>query len=414
MMKRILIALACLCLVGGAYAQKSKSTLTTEINTNWPDNQSNLITPSLLRSTVIDIVNSYVDWLTCTGSGGLVYWSGGTPTCLTAGLSNQTVILSAGVPAWGNIGGTLITGGAGITVTSSATPVVSITNLITPITIGAANALPVVTFNAQGLLTLSSVVSPNVNPAGVTGILSNSFVGNNTGATSTGSSLNGAQAGAILCVAQRTVLITGTNATFTSPLCNGQLPTRQEWELVGGGGGGAGSGTTAGTGGAGTATCVNSSGTACSASLFQGNGGGAGGAANATNSTGGTTSGCDLGLTGGVGNGAQNTTNSPGGGGGASYFGGQGPTNQYTNGAVAGASAQVNTGSGGAGASAGAAAGAGGGGAAGGYCRKQITSVLSTNTYTIGGFGAGGNAGTSGTPGGNGAIGVIIVTGFWQ
>ena len=39
----------------------TKTQVTTDINTNWPDNTSQLITPALLRSTVLDLVNSYLD-----------------------------------------------------------------------------------------------------------------------------------------------------------------------------------------------------------------------------------------------------------------------------------------------------------------------------------------------------------------
>lgn len=39
----------------------TKAQITTDITTNWPDNTTGLITPALLRSTVLDLVNSYVD-----------------------------------------------------------------------------------------------------------------------------------------------------------------------------------------------------------------------------------------------------------------------------------------------------------------------------------------------------------------
>src|SRR5215831_2928793 len=40
-------------------AQKNKTQLTNEINTNYPDNTSGLITPLILRTTTIDQVNSW-------------------------------------------------------------------------------------------------------------------------------------------------------------------------------------------------------------------------------------------------------------------------------------------------------------------------------------------------------------------
>jgi hypothetical protein len=60
-MKKLLAAFLCLSLVTAAYAQKTKTQMNNEINTNWPDNTTGLITPALLRSTVLDIVNSYID-----------------------------------------------------------------------------------------------------------------------------------------------------------------------------------------------------------------------------------------------------------------------------------------------------------------------------------------------------------------
>jgi hypothetical protein len=39
----------------------TKTQVQTDINTNWPDNTTQQITPALLRSTVLDLVNSYLD-----------------------------------------------------------------------------------------------------------------------------------------------------------------------------------------------------------------------------------------------------------------------------------------------------------------------------------------------------------------
>src|SRR5229473_692450 len=51
----------------------TKTQVTTDITANWPDNTTQQITPSLLRSTVLDLVNSYYDLngvtsLTCAAS----------------------------------------------------------------------------------------------------------------------------------------------------------------------------------------------------------------------------------------------------------------------------------------------------------------------------------------------------------
>jgi ABC-type proline/glycine betaine transport system substrate-binding protein len=62
-MKRLLLALAFLLLLAApSYAQKSKAALVSEVNVNWPDNTTGAITPALLRSTVIDIINSYTNF----------------------------------------------------------------------------------------------------------------------------------------------------------------------------------------------------------------------------------------------------------------------------------------------------------------------------------------------------------------
>lgn len=111
----LLIALASLSLSSPALAQKSKSTLNNEIDTMFPDNTVGAITPGKLRTVTKDIVASYVDWLSCTGTGGLVYWSAGTPTCLPPGTSGQVLTISGGIPAWAASPFT-ITGGSGINV----------------------------------------------------------------------------------------------------------------------------------------------------------------------------------------------------------------------------------------------------------------------------------------------------------
>lgn len=71
--RRIFLGLLLLCAVTPAHAQKTKSAMTSEVNTNWPDNVNGQITPAILRSTVIDIINSYYDLnggtsLTCATS----------------------------------------------------------------------------------------------------------------------------------------------------------------------------------------------------------------------------------------------------------------------------------------------------------------------------------------------------------
>src|ERR1700761_5946903 len=72
-MRALLSALSTLCLgwfiLAGSVdvaqanctAPCTKSQITSDITTNWPDNVSGQITPVLLRSTVEDLLNSYLD-----------------------------------------------------------------------------------------------------------------------------------------------------------------------------------------------------------------------------------------------------------------------------------------------------------------------------------------------------------------
>ena len=207
----------------------------------------------------------------------------------------------------------------------------------------------------------------------------------------------------------------GTNATYTTPICGGIDAKYLLIEEIGGGGGGAGSGAASGAATAGGNTCWNTSGTACTSPLYVANGGGAGTTTNLGSSTGGTAAGCDMNLSGGDGGLSANGNGILGGAGGQSFFGGAAPVNSFpsTTTANGGVNAKANTGSGASGASAGASANSGGGGAAGGYCRKFLINPATSYVYTIGAAGAAGTAGTSGAAGGAGAAGLINVTASW-
>lgn len=240
----------------------------------------------------------------------------------------------------------------------------------------------------------------------------NTIVGNVSGSTAVPIALTPGQVGSALCLPQRSVFTTGTNATYTTPTCNGITATRIEFEMAGGGGGGAGSGTTPGAATAGGNTCWNTSSPACTTPLQVANGGALGVTTTGAPAAGGTASGCDLNLSGGTGGPATAQTNRQGGTGGASFFGGQGTP--FGEGTATGGPAAANTGSGGSGADNGTTANTGGGGGAGGYCRKMITTPAASYFYTIGAAGAAGTAGTSGFAGGAGATGLIVVTAYWQ
>jgi hypothetical protein len=190
----------------------------------------------------------------------------------------------------------------------------------------------------------------------------------------------------------RTVLTSGSSATYTTP----SGATRIVVQVIGGGGAGAGGTANAGA-----------TGNASSFSTLTANGG-AGGNANAgSGGAGGTASGGDINITGG-GGGGGGVTNAPGGTGGNSVLGGGAVGVGAGN---AGATAAANSGGGGGG---GAAAGSnsGGGGGSGGYAAKLLTAPSTTYTYTVGAASTGGAAG--GQPGGNGAAGQIIVDEFYN
>lgn len=215
------------------------------------------------------------------------------------------------------------------------------------------------------------------------------------------------------CPAVVNVFATGTNATYTTPTCSGLLPSYLEMEMVGGGGGGAGSGTTPPAATAGTATCWNTAGTACSTPVYS-TGGGALGVANAAaTSTGGAVTGsgtCDEAQAGGFGGAATNQGSSFGGMGGSSRYGGGGTPGF---GGANSAGAATGPGSGGGGSGQNATANGGGGGASGAFCRKLITPVSATYTYTVGTAGAAGTAGTGGNAGAAGFTGQLRVTAKW-
>jgi hypothetical protein len=392
-LRRICAALVALCMVASpSFAQKSKATLDAEVNTNWADNTTGAITPSLLRSTVIDTISSYVDWLSCTGSGGIVYWNAGTPTCLTAGSNGQILALSGGLPVWGNTA-TNLNGGTCITITGTITPIIGVT--------GNCIATAQLSNNA-----VTNAILAQMTSAGLKGnVLSNT--------TANVQDLTPGQVGSILCTPVRTLLLTGTSQTFTPSTCNSVNPTWLEVDLQGGGAGGSGSGTAA------TAPTASIGGSASVFGALTANGGGlAGSGGTSTAAVGGTCSG-SLGTQQNYpGSDADGYTsiqasNQPGGPGANSFYGGAGASTFN----ASGNSAKTNSGSGGGGGGGNTTATVvnGGGGAAGCHIRTVIISPLAaTYTYSVAGTAAGGNAGTSGFPGGNGGAGLLDIIQHWQ
>lgn len=148
------LAVTLLFAVVPAYAQKTKAALITEIGTNWPDNTSGGITPALLRSTVIDIVNSYID---ANGGSSLPcaahQWMAGIAT-LSSVTCTQPVIVD--ISGWGSGVPALL----GATVTGSGSPVGSISPTISGLTLnGSTTALtisPTANTLTQGLVGVQS------------------------------------------------------------------------------------------------------------------------------------------------------------------------------------------------------------------------------------------------------------------
>lgn len=195
----------------------------------------------------------------------------------------------------------------------------------------------------------------------------------------------------------RTVLTSGSGATYTTPAGATRINVRMVGGGAGGGGATANNGVIGGNTTFGTLTA----------------GGGSPGVANSgAGGDGGTSSGGDINIAGGAGCGAFVNSDASvtvgGGNGGNSVFAGGGKSSQ----GISGGNAATNSGGGGGGAGAAAGVNTGGGGGAGGYVEKLIVSPSATFTYTVGAGGAGGAAG--GAPGGNGAAGIIIVDEYYN
>lgn len=215
------------------------------------------------------------------------------------------------------------------------------------------------------------------------------------------------------CTPSVSVFTTGTNATYTTPSCRGQLARYIVIEGVGGGGGGAGSGTTPGAATIGGNTCWNTSSPACTTPIYQMGGGAFGSVSAGTSSAGGTVSGtgtCDDSQPGGASAGGANQSNQFGGSGGQSRYGGAGP-GQF---AGAGIAAATNSGSGGGGAGDATNINSGGGGGAGAWCQAQIVTPAASYFYTVPATAAGGTLGTGGSVGGVGAAGKLKATAYWN
>lgn len=386
-MKKLLIALICL-LPLPAYAQTTKPALITEINTNLPDNATGAITPAIVRTTLTDMVNSWLDLNgTAAFNCGANTWISAftnlsTPSCSQIAFSNLS----------GNIAIAQIGGGTGA---SNTTFLRGDNTWVTPA--GGGTVTQYINSAGAGLTTSGScnVISNNLGSpcqyaltAGRQTLPTTSVVTNSS--HTGGFAANG-------------------SGTYTTPANVLWL----EITMVGGGGGGGG-GNNVAVASSGGATCWNTTGAACTTPVYSAGGGG--GSTTTALGPGGTVTGsgaCLFPFAGGsgtLGSFSQNSLglSAYGGTGAVSTLGGSG-SGAY---AAAGSAAQANSGSGGGGGGTNSAAGffAGGGGGAAATCRTIINTPAATYTYAVGTGGAGAAAGTNGFAGGLGAGGQIFIT----
>ena len=457
--KYILIVLALL--VTPAIAQFSKSTVSSQVSSQFPDQNTGAITPATTRTFLNNLLSSYQQYAGLNNQVGVTYTVAGSDYGQLVTFNNPGAIAVTLPQAAGSFstfnfyaetlgaGSATITPSGGSTICGGATLALAQTQVVWVISDGTnyqcvflapgqfSNPLAVAN-GGTGVSSASGTALDNITGFASTGFLTrtgsnayafqsatngialtniNQIAANTTLCNGTVSSANvtactGGTLSSNLCTPQVSNIITGTNVTFSTPTCNSVLPKYLEITLVGGGGGGAGAGASPGTATAGNISCWNTSGTACSTPVYQ-SGGGALGSVSLAAAAGGTVTGsgtCDIWWAGGIGQGGSNlATGGNGGVGGASTLGGQGPGGGANSGSInAGSSAVANSGSGGGGAADSTTANSGGGGGAGATCKKLITTPASSYTYTIGLAVAGG------TNGGQGSAGLLQIWSRWQ
>jgi hypothetical protein len=80
-MRKLLTTIACLLLLAApAHAQKTPAALVSEVDANLADNTSGLITPAILRATLIDIINSAITILSSSAFQSQIATTYGIPT----------------------------------------------------------------------------------------------------------------------------------------------------------------------------------------------------------------------------------------------------------------------------------------------------------------------------------------------
>lgn len=243
--------------------------------------------------------------------------------------------------------------------------------------------------NSQGQVLFRGATQWTILPAGASG---SAFVtqGNNN---------NPVWRVVTSAVSTQQVLLSGSAATYTTPVGARQIKIRM---YGGGGGGGAATTNSGSTGGTTIFNSINANGglggASTATSIEAGGAGGSGGTGTANVRIAGAPGQSVVNV------GAAPVTSISGGAG-----GGQG-AGTVTTVAGAGLAGKANTGGGGGGGSDGVS-NAGSGGGSGEYVEIIINNPAATYTYTVGAVGAGGTAGTQ--AGGNGGTGVIIVDEFY-
>src|SRR4030081_1499482 len=95
--RRILAAVALLCIVAPVHAQKTKAQINSEITTNFPDNTVGQITPQGLRNVTNDIVNSIMPTASVV-SGNLACFNGTTGLLQDCGVSPTGALVVGTTP----------------------------------------------------------------------------------------------------------------------------------------------------------------------------------------------------------------------------------------------------------------------------------------------------------------------------
>lgn len=159
-----------------ARAQVDKQSLVNNINTLFADNIVNAITAAQLRFITTEIVSSYVDFITCQSSGGLVYWTTtasptASPFCLPRGTAGQFLQTGTITPSWINLVSALISGRS-IGITGTITPTIAVSD------IALNNLSDLIT---TGYLIRSASTSPVYTTGSISGTVGQVITTNNTG-----------------------------------------------------------------------------------------------------------------------------------------------------------------------------------------------------------------------------------------